>query len=240
MNTTEKAITQMESWAADSSHGYDQSNRWGPDYDCSSAVISAWELAGVPVKTCGAGYTGNMRSVFLRCGFEDVTGSVDLGSGAGLRRGDVLLNDRHHTAMYCGSGMEVEASINENGGVTGGQTGDQTGGEFLKRPYRNYPWDCVLRYGGDTKAQEYLRPRWEYSVKLGLLRLGVEDEQVHSVQELLSARGYYEGETDGIFGELTGKAVMDYQADAGIDVDGEVGGDTWTALIRENCLCRRR
>ena len=24
----EKAITQMEAWAADSSHGYDQANRW--------------------------------------------------------------------------------------------------------------------------------------------------------------------------------------------------------------------
>lgn len=42
----EKAIFQMEAWAADNSHGYDQANRWGPDYDCSSAVISAWELAG--------------------------------------------------------------------------------------------------------------------------------------------------------------------------------------------------
>ena len=69
----ERATARMEAWAADNSHGYDQANRWGPDYDCSSAVISAWELAGVPVKTNGAAYTGNMRGVFLRCGFEDVT-----------------------------------------------------------------------------------------------------------------------------------------------------------------------
>lgn len=80
----ERATARMEAWAADSSHGYDQANRWGPDYDCSSAVISAWELAGVPVKTKGATYTGNMRGVFLRCGFEDVTAGVDLATGAGL------------------------------------------------------------------------------------------------------------------------------------------------------------
>ena len=75
MTKTEKAIKQMESWAADNSHGYDQIYRWGEkgDYDCSSAVISAWQAAGVPVKTKGATYTGNMKAAFLSCGFADVT-----------------------------------------------------------------------------------------------------------------------------------------------------------------------
>ena len=233
MSATEKAITQMEAWAADSSHGYDQANRWGPDYDCSSAVIYAWELAGVPVKTRGATYTGNMRGVFLRCGFEDVTGSIDLATGTGLQRGDVLLNIQHHTAMYCGSGMEVEASINENGTTTGGQPGDQTGREFLVRPYRNYPWDCVLRYtGGDAGAEpEKIKPTYYYAVKLPLLKPGMEDDAVTTVQQLLAARGYYTGDYDGIFGELTKRAVMAYQADAGLETDGEVGGKTWGKLI---------
>ena len=233
MSATEKAITQMEAWANDLSHGYDQANRWGPDYDCSSAVISAWELAGVPVKTYGATYTGNMRGVFLRCGFEDVTASVDLSTGAGLQRGDVLLNIQHHTAMYCGNGMEVEASINETGGVTGGMTGDQTGREFLVRPYRNYPWDCVLRYTGDeaVSTPEKNKPTYYYAVKLPLLKKGMEDEAVATVQQLLAARGYYTGDCDGIFGELTKRAVMAYQADAGLETDGEVGGKTWGKLI---------
>lgn len=233
MSKSEKAIYQMEAWAADNSHGYDQENRWGPDYDCSSAVIYAWELAGVPVKTNGATYTGNMRGVFLRCGFEDVTASVDLSTGAGLQRGDVLLNIRHHTAMYCGNGMEAEASINENGGVTGGMTGDQTGREFLVRPYRNYPWDCVLRYtGGDAWAEpEKSKPTYYYSVKLPLLKHGMEDDAVVTVQQLLAARGYYAGDCDGIFGELTKRAVMAYQADAGLETDGEVGGQTWGKLL---------
>ena len=46
MSIIEKAIAQMEAWAQDDSHGYDQANRWGPDYDCSSAVIQAWQNAG--------------------------------------------------------------------------------------------------------------------------------------------------------------------------------------------------
>ena len=234
MSKSEKAISQMEAWAADDSHGYDQANRWGPDYDCSSAVISAWELAGVPVKTNGATYTGNMRGIFLRCGFEDVTASVDLSTGTGLRRGDVLLNIRHHTAMYCGDGQEVEASINENGTTTGGQTGDQTGREFLVRPYRNYPWDCVLRYtgGGEKSVPDTIKPTYYYAVKLPLLKPGMEDDAVATLQQLLAARGYYTGDCDGIFGELTKRSVMGFQADAGLETDGEVGGKTWDKLIR--------
>ena len=50
----EKATVQMEAWAGDPAHGYDQTSRWGPDYDCSSLVISAYEQASVPVKSCGA------------------------------------------------------------------------------------------------------------------------------------------------------------------------------------------
>ena len=151
MTKTEKAIRQMETWAKDDSHGYDQDYRWGEkgDYDCSSAVIQAWQNAGVPVKSGGATYTGDMKNVFLKNGFKDITVSVNRGTGTGLKRGDVLLNEAHHVAMYCGAGKEVEASINEKGTAHGGQPGDQTGKEFLIRSYRNYPWHCILRYAGD-------------------------------------------------------------------------------------------
>ena len=151
MTKTEKAIRQMETWAKDNSHGYDQDYRWGEkgDYDCSSAVIQAWQNAGVPVKSSGATYTGDMKNVFLRNGFKDITADVNVKTAAGLKRGDVLLNEAHHVAMYCGDGKEVEASINEKGTAHGGQPGDQTGKEFLIRSYRNYPWHCILRYAGD-------------------------------------------------------------------------------------------
>ena len=239
MNATESAVKRMEDWAADDSHGYDQQYRWGEygDFDCSSAVISAWELAGVPVKSSGATYTGNMRGVFLRCGFKDVTRDVELDSGSGLLRGDVLLNYENHCALYCGNGREVEASINELGGITGGQPGDQTGREFLVRSYRNYPWDCVLRYGGEGSGSTedkpgYAKPTYEYAVRLGLLKEGMEDTQVRTVQQLLAARGYYTGDCDGIMGELTKRAVMGFQADCQLLTDGEVGGDTWCKLLK--------
>lgn len=171
MAKIEKAVQQMETWAKDDSHGYDQTYRWGQkgDFDCSAAVIQACESAGIPVKTNGATYTGNMLSVFKKCGFVDVTSKVNRTTGAGLIRGDVLLNTSHHTAMYCGNGKEVEASINEKGTATGGQPGDQTGMEFLIRAYRNYPWTNVLRYeeSGTTEkksvsevAAEVIAGKW--------------------------------------------------------------------------------
>lgn len=156
MTKTEKAIRQMEKWARDNSHGYDQDYRWGEkgDFDCSSAVIQAWQNAGVKVKSGGATYTGDMKNVFLRNGFKDITADVNVKTAAGLKRGDVLLNEAHHVAMYCGNGKEVEASINEKGTAHGGQPGDQTGREFLIRDYRNYPWNCVLRYTEQSTATD--------------------------------------------------------------------------------------
>ena len=109
MDVIESAAEYAQNIAADDSHGYDQAGRWGPDYDCSSLVISAFRKAGVPLSCT---YTGNMRGDMLRCGFEDVTGSVDLNTGAGLERGDVLLNHVHHTSLYIGGGQLVQASIN--------------------------------------------------------------------------------------------------------------------------------
>ncbi len=236
MNKIQKATNQMLDWASDPRHGYDQSARWGPDFDCSSAVIQAWQLAGVPVKSSGATYTGNMYSVFLRNGFEDVTAAVNLSSGAGLQLGDVLLNHRSHAAMYCGNGQTVEASINEHGTVTGGAPGDQTGREFLVRAYRNYPWNCVLRYTGESSAAQgepsTAAPSYFYSVRLPLLKPGMASAYVGVVQMLLEALQYYSGDLTCEMDDDTVEAVKQYQRAAGLLDDGEVGGQTWTALLR--------
>lgn len=162
--TIEKATDWMESTAKDPKHGYDQTYRWGQkgDYDCSAAVITAWDKAGVDLKNDGEDKTGiwpkkggantswDIGSVLLKHGFKEVL-DVHFSTGEGLKRGDVLVAKGHHVAMYCGSGKEVEASINEKRTATGGKPGDQTGREFLIRSYRNYPWTNAYRYVGDEK-----------------------------------------------------------------------------------------
>ena len=138
----------MENLAIDDSHGYAWGG-WGPqDYDCSHAVITALQTSGIPVKDYGATYTGNMKDAILACGGKDVTASVNLGSGNGLKRGDILLNIANHVAVYIGGGRLVHARSSEGNNIPG----DQNGQEIRIQQYFNYPWDCVLRF---TEAYDY-------------------------------------------------------------------------------------
>lgn len=151
--TNEQPVSKVEAYTAeavkianDDTHGYSQVNRWGkPDYDCSGLVISVVQNSGIPVKTNGAGYTGNMYNAFLKSGFKDVTATVNLTTGAGLQRGDILLTPNKHTEIYIGNGERVGAHVAETGGKTGKQ-GDQTGNEISVKRYTNLPWRYVLRY----------------------------------------------------------------------------------------------
>ena len=238
MSKIEKAVQQMEAWAKDNSHGYDQNYRWGEngDFDCSAAVIQACENAGIPVKSKGATYTGNMLSVFKRCGFTDVTAKVNRSTGAGLIRGDVLLNTEHHTAMYCGSGKEVEASINEKGTATGGRPGDQTGREFLIRSYRNYPWTHVLRYANKDTSNKPTGGNYMFEPKT--VEKGDNGLSVLLLQEILIARGFKgkDGKPltlDRAAGTNTIHALTKYQESRKgiLEADGVCGDKTWRDLI---------
>lgn len=242
MSKIDGAVAWAVAIANNPAHGYDQANRWGPDYDCSSLVISAWESVGVSVREAGASYTGNMRGAFLACGFRDVTALVDLGNGIGLQPGDVLLNYASHTAMMCGPGRMVAATINEQGKTTGGATGDQTGREIRQQNYYNYPWNCVLRYEEHSaSAADHIGDATEkvneklLTVVRGLptLKRGSSGWAVTSAQGLLIAHGYSCGPdgADGDFGYNTWNAVTRFQVDKGLDADGVIGDQTWTRLL---------
>ena len=226
MSIIEKAIAWALGIAGDSAHGYDQTNRWGPDYDCSSFVISAYKAAGLPLT---ATFTGNMKYDFLRNGFVQVM-------DGSLKRGDVLLHERNHTAMYIGNNQLVHASINENGTIKGGQVGDQTGGEICVRGYYNYPWDCVLRYVGDLdeSPEAETETETESNLDTGLIRRGQTGARVKRVQALLI---YFHSIScgpdgvDGDFGPNTEAAVREFQRRVGLDADGLVGNDTAAALL---------
>ena len=64
-----------------------------------------------------------------------------------------------------------------------------------------------------------------------LLKRGSRGELVKALQTRLNEQGYGAGNTDGIFGSNTEKAVKALQSAAGLAVDGKVGKNTWTALL---------
>ena len=215
----ESAVNWAVAIANDNSHGYDQNSRWGVDYDCSSLVISAFEQAGVKVKTGGATYTGDMRPVFLRYGFSDVTRQINLSNGNGLKRGDVLLNTTHHTALVVtdGGGTIVNASINENGKTKGGKKGDQTGKEIYTRGYYNYPWNYVLRYTGDDSV-----------APASSTTTGTNTEKPHSLSDKYGTGGNTVREDFSLSRDEKYKLLAD-----GVDISSYAGGLSWQNTIDE-------
>lgn len=214
----ENAVTMAEAIALDDTHGYDQVDRWGnPNYDCSGLVINCLENAGIPAKQKGATYTGNMPEVLPNIGFKNVITSVNLLTGSGMKRGDVLLGNGH-TAFYCGNGKLVHASINEKGTTTGGKSGDQTGREICIRSYYNKPWKYVYRYTGEVSNAGTVSVR-------NYLQKGDSGDAVKEMQKMLIGCGYSCGKSgvDGSFGGDTKKALLAFQEFYALEADGKYG-----------------
>jgi len=62
------------------------------------------------------------------------------------------------------------------------------------------------------------------------LKRGSKGEEVLKVQYLLQQYGYYDGELDGVFGSGTLRALVYFQGDCGLKIDGVVGPQTMAAL----------
>ncbi len=238
MTVVEKAVQWAINTAQDNSHGYSQANRWGPDYDCSSFVITAYEQAGVPVREAGASYTGNMRSAFISCGFADVTTQCGLSSGYGIQAGDVLLNYSAHTCISIGDGKVANCRTDEGHP----QSGDQSGNEIRIQTYWNFPWNCVLRYKGKEKSdanqgsQTAEKPK--ESVKEDhswtpqtLRQSNVFKPECVVLQALLNVKDFPCGTADGIYGPKTASAVARAQHYYGLEADCICGPKTWAKLL---------
>ena len=124
----EKAAKACEAACANKNIGYDQGQRnslqpqakahgWDMskiavacECDCSSLMTVCAQAAGidVPYVYGNAPYTGNMKAQFTSTGeFEVLTETKYLSSDAYLKRGDILLNTKSHTAMALENGAQA-------------------------------------------------------------------------------------------------------------------------------------
>ncbi len=243
MTVIESAVQWAIKTANDNSHGYSQADRWGPDYDCSSFVITAYEQAGLKVREAGASYTGNMRGAFLACGFTDVTNQIGLSSGYGIVAGDVLLNYSAHTCLAIGNGKVANCRTNEGNA----QAGDQSGNEIRIQNYWPYPWNCVLRYKGTQQAQNSdLKPDtgnvssgngqnlnldhiWNPST---LTKSNAYSDNVVVLQALLNAHHWACGSADGFYGPKTEAAVNKARQFYGMEATGKCDSALWGKLLK--------
>ena len=70
----------------------------------------------------------------------------------------------------------------------------------------------------------------------------VENHPVRSdimMQVVLKSYGYYEGKIDGIFGNVSKKALVSLQKSNNIDADGKIGPQTCTLLLNKQSIVRK-
>jgi DNA polymerase III alpha subunit (gram-positive type) len=120
----EKFIQIMVALCNDNSHGYSQSNRWGPDFDCSSSIIYSLRMAGFSIN---ANSTHDLGQALASAGWVQVSSPS---------RGDIELDPSSHVEMSLGGNMA--AGFHTNRGHP--ETGDQTGTEAsVGKNWRSYP-----------------------------------------------------------------------------------------------------
>ena len=243
MASIDTLCDRMRYWCDEGNLGYCQEHRYdiyeGGECDCSSLVIHCLQEAGFD--TGDASYTGNMSEELCARGW------VRKANDGNPQRGDILLNDTHHVAVYIGSGLLCQASRNENHGANGGQPGDQDGYETNTRSYYDYPWNCYLRYGGgstsSTESESGLGDtQWtgklmvsEWQRQLGTTVDGkVSNQSTYIRYEILNhfTTDVFDGSTDAPNGSQMIVALQRFlnANGAGLDEDGFCGPATVKAL----------
>jgi len=223
MSKIEIAVQFAVDVANDNYHGYSQERRdGGRDMDCSKIVISALKSAGYD--TGSASYTGDMLNPLLAAGFKDVASSVNLHTGEGLLRGDILLRPKTsarsgHAAFYIGDGKIVQAQSDYDGVL-----GDSSDREIRIQSYYDSPFLYVLR-DPDAIACPYPEP--DTLFKNGITFRG---DDARWFQWHLNRAGYALT-LDGIAGSKTWLAINKAQEKGAIGA-GNAGSLT-RAIIRK-------
>lgn len=119
--------------------------------DCSGGVIADTRAVGFLMKipalqNITSTYTGNMRSGFKAAGFIVLTDSKYLNSSDYLLRGDILLNDEHHTCTVLDNGPK------SGGGTSSSSTAKKSVSEIAKEVIAGKWGNGAVRKSKLTKA----------------------------------------------------------------------------------------
>lgn len=218
-----RLIAELAVEAANNNHiGYDQEERYtfwdclkvsgyrpaniktNCEADCTAGVSGCIKAAGYllnidKLKNVSSYlYSGNMKPALKAAGFQVLTAQKYLTSPSYLIAGDILLCEEHHAATNISYGNKVSG--------TGETVTDLT-------PFKNRGTSTITHYD----VTDGTNRDW--------LQRGDTGEAVEEMQKMLIAVGYDCGKSgaDGDFGNDTLNAVIKFQTDNKLDVDGEYG-----------------
>lgn len=154
--------------------------------------------------------------------------------------------DEYHTGIVYAVDSYYVYTIEGNTSSASGVV-DNGGGVFKKSYSRSYYG--ISGYGrprynetAETKEPEVTKPttttdnkeETTVNIELKVLREGSNNYTVKALQRMLYALGYDLGSNpiDGVFGSKTDAAVRAFQRKYNLEVDGIVGQDTWTKLLK--------
>ena len=203
---------------------------WG--FDCVNLIKGIlWGWTGDATKEKGGAKYGtngipdtNADGMIKRC--TDVSSdftTIEVGEAVWLSG---------HIGIYIGDGLAVECTPNWANGVqitAVHNIAKQAG--FNGRTWTKHGKLPHVDYGQDAGAGEAIELP-EDALGRRILKKGCQGEDVRELQRLLIQLGYSCGEAgaDGEFGSATLKALLAFQATAGLAVDGQFGPASLSAL----------
>lgn len=179
--------------------------------DCSSLQNCAAVASGAPGVSYGSNgwTTRTMESALRKAGYAILKEQSLLRSSDYCVRGAIYVSSGH-TVCGLDNGSRAAETLR-----MAGAAGSQQSTEQPSAP-KQEPAD------------------FRYEIQVPLLKRGARSGYVKAAQALLIAWGCDCGPfgADGDFGAATYGAVCDFQGKKGLDVDGEIGGETWAALLQ--------
>ncbi|MGA5042017.1 peptidoglycan-binding domain-containing protein [Streptomyces capoamus] len=153
--------------------------------------------------------------------------SGESGSGIGVSGSS---NSSYGGLFSSGGGAQVRLDPSEviSSPATVGRPGDLLA---VKRGSLASLWFCILAEAGDRPAVWGKVHLGQASIPNPTLEQGAQGQDVKNAQGLLLAHGNSPGPVDGIFGPQTLAATRAFQQAAAIVVDGQIGPQTWGALL---------
>ena len=185
----------------------------GDDDDAAESTTAENAAADttLPAEITGASETSTADAADVTEGATDTTPARSEPETAGTAPPATDDGSTDTTDAAAGDALAAESATSDPDGGTTTEAG---------------PSDQIAARGPTTTGPQC---QFEENSSLPLERCDM-GPAVAVVQSLLQAEGYDIGTVDGEFGDQTLNAVREFQQDEGLEVDGLVGLQTWTAL----------